>query len=109
MRRRRDSKIAVKGKMFLFIVVAGLILAVAVMLLWNWLMPVIFGLTTITFWQALGLLALSKILFGRGGRRGGQQSERSNRYKEHFMKRFEKNKGSRSSINIKKEDSDEKR
>ena len=38
-----------------------------VMLLWNWLMPAIFGLTAITFWQALGLLALAKILFSGFG------------------------------------------
>jgi hypothetical protein len=34
-----------------------------VMLLWNWLMPVIFGLKTLTFWQAGGLLVLTSILF----------------------------------------------
>ena len=39
----------------------------AVMLLWNWLMPAIFGLATISFWQALGLFALSRILFGSFG------------------------------------------
>ena len=32
--------------------------------LWNWLMPTIFGLHTITYWQALGLLCLSWLLFG---------------------------------------------
>jgi len=37
--------------------------------LWNWLMPPLFGLHLITFWQALGILVLSKILFG--GFRGG--------------------------------------
>lgn len=41
----------------------------AVMSLWNWLIPSIFGLATITWVQALGLLVLSKILFG--GLRGG--------------------------------------
>ncbi|MDR2010877.1 MAG: hypothetical protein LBQ22_10395 [Bacteroidales bacterium] len=35
-----------------------------VMLLWNWLMPSIFGLITINFWQALGILVLARILFG---------------------------------------------
>jgi hypothetical protein len=40
--------------------------------LWNGLMPNIFGWHTITFWQAVGLLLLSKILFGGGFRgRGG--------------------------------------
>jgi hypothetical protein len=32
--------------------------------LWNWLMPAIFGLRAITYWQALGLLGLSWLLFG---------------------------------------------
>ena len=34
------------------------------MLLWNWLIPAIFGLGTITFWQALGLIVLVKLVFG---------------------------------------------
>jgi hypothetical protein len=37
------------------------------MLLWNWLAPSLFGWTAISFWQALGLLALSRILFGGFG------------------------------------------
>jgi len=40
-----------------------------VMWLWNTLMPVLFHLPVISFWQALGLLVLAKILFG--GFRGG--------------------------------------
>ena len=47
----------------------------AVRLLWNWLMPMLFGLREVTFWQAVGILALSRILFGGiglgGNRRGG--------------------------------------
>lgn len=35
-----------------------------VMTLWNWLMPALFGRTEITFWQALGILVLSRILLG---------------------------------------------
>jgi len=42
-----------------------------VKLLWNWLMPEIFGWRTITFRQALGLLVLCRILFGGLGRHGG--------------------------------------
>ena len=45
-----------------------------VMSLWNWLMPALFGWHLITFWQALGILVLSKILFG--GFRGGHGSRR---------------------------------
>jgi hypothetical protein len=50
-----------------FLLVAALILAVVsfvVMRLWNWLTPALFGWHLITFWQALGILVLSKILFG---------------------------------------------
>lgn len=38
------------------------------MLLWNALIPGIFGLTAINFWQALGLLVLTRLLFGGLGR-----------------------------------------
>ncbi len=66
-----------------------------VMHLWNWLMPVIFGLTTITFWQAVGLFILSKILLsgfhGKGGKKpnfcGGNRRKRF--LKERFKKCFE--------------------
>lgn len=34
-----------------------------IMWLWNWLMPAIFGLTVINYWQALGLELLSSLLF----------------------------------------------
>ncbi|MDR1763671.1 MAG: hypothetical protein LBR64_06945 [Dysgonamonadaceae bacterium] len=37
------------------------------MLLWNWLLPDIFGLTKINFWQTLGLLALARLFFGGMG------------------------------------------
>jgi len=55
---------------------AGLLflLGWVVMLLWNWLMPEIFGLKTLTYWQAWGVLALSCILFGRIGGGGGKGS-----------------------------------
>jgi hypothetical protein len=43
--------------------VAALLFGLPLMLLWNWLMPVIFGLPTITFWQAVGLNFLSSTLF----------------------------------------------
>jgi len=67
------------------IVFAGLF-SLLVLLLWNWLMPAIFGLTTITYFQAFGLLVLSKILFF-GFHRGGHS--RHFRSKEYWKKRFE--------------------
>jgi hypothetical protein len=42
--------------------------------LWNWLLPPLFGWREITFWQAIGLLALCRILFGGFGRHGGSRS-----------------------------------
>jgi hypothetical protein len=41
-----------------------------VRLLWNWLLPSLFGWREITFWQGLGLLALCRILFGGFGHHG---------------------------------------
>ena len=49
-----------------------------VKLLWNWLLPALVGFPAITFWQALGLLVLCRILFGgfgRHGRRGWRMKE----------------------------------
>ena len=38
--------------------------------LWNWLAPTLFGWHQISFWQALGLLVLCRILFGSWGGHG---------------------------------------
>jgi len=67
MRRRWIfiAPLAILG-LLLFIVIGGQ----AVRLLWNWLLPPLFGWRQITFWQALGLLALCRILFGGYGGRG---------------------------------------
>ena len=56
-------------KLVLFVVLAIALVSVVVMGLWNWLVPDLFGLRAIDFWQALALLVLSKILVG--GLRGG--------------------------------------
>ena len=54
-----------------FLEILGVVLVVAiigfpfgwfVMLLWNWLMPMIFGLTSINYWEAYGLYALCRLL-----------------------------------------------
>src|SRR5215510_1339149 len=59
-RAHRITKLFAFFPVFL-ILIAGLIWAV--MGLWNWLMPTIFAVRAITYWQALGLLVLSWILF----------------------------------------------
>lgn len=50
------------GVIFL-VLISSLIMALPTMLLWNWLMPILFGLTKITFWQALGINIFTGILF----------------------------------------------
>jgi hypothetical protein len=90
-----------------WVVVAPLILLVfalfvflggeIVRLLWNWLLPPLFGFPTITFWQALGLLALCRILFGgfSSGRRIGRKVEDSmkpedrERFRQRIRERFD--------------------
>jgi hypothetical protein len=59
-----------------------------VMLLWNWLMPEIFGLKTLTYWQAWGVLALSCILFGRIGGGGGGKGSRSDRKRKRKLRSY---------------------
>ena len=51
-------------KIAAMVIVAINVFGFVIMQMWNWLMPAIFGLRAITFLQALGLLVLSKILFG---------------------------------------------
>ena len=58
-------------KILVMFFLAILVFGFVTMHLWNWLMPAILGLHTITFWQALGLVVLSKILFGGFHRHGG--------------------------------------
>ena len=50
----------------IFIVIGGEV----VLQLWNSLLPALFGWRQITFWQAVGLLALCRVLFGGSGGRG---------------------------------------
>lgn len=47
-----------------------------IMQLWNSILPSVLGVHVITFWQAVGILILSKILFG--GFRGGPNRSKSN-------------------------------
>ncbi len=57
-----------------------------VMLLWNWLMPDLFGLKRLDYWQAWGLLALCTILFKGFG--SGSRSDRSDRKRKRHLRRY---------------------
>ena len=65
-------------KIVAMIILGTLAFALAVyvlMRLWNWLMPDLFDLGTLNYWQALGLLVLAKLIFGFGG--GGSHKSQS--------------------------------
>lgn len=71
--KERGRNFWIKRAIFIPIAVAAgiFIFGSVVMLLWNGLLPAILGVKTISFWQAIGILVLSKILFGGfGGRHG---------------------------------------
>jgi hypothetical protein len=73
------------------VVMAGvfaLLFGVAVLLLWNWLMPDIFGLPEISYWQAWGIVLLAHILFKAG--RWTPRSRHDHSWKEKMRSRFEK-------------------
>lgn len=57
--------------MVLMVMAAVAIFGYVVERLWNWLIPAIVGWHPINFWQAIGILVLSKILFGGFRGRGG--------------------------------------
>jgi hypothetical protein len=100
-----------KGWKMIFIVPLAMLAMLAlvaiggevVMKVWNWLLPPLFGWRQITFWQALALLVLCRILFGghgwhRSGRSGfrrrmeercGQMTpEERERFRQRFRERF---------------------
>jgi len=78
-----------------------------IQLLWNWLMPHLFSLPEITYWEGLGILALSSILFGRLG--GGSSDDKKKdkkkstpvrdeirrEFEKEFKKEFEKEYGTK--------------
>lgn len=77
-----------KGKIALFVLCAiamFFLVSAIVMLLWNGLLPEILGVKVITFWQAMGILVLSKILFGGFGGKKGFGKEKFRQLKEERM------------------------
>jgi hypothetical protein len=75
----------------LFIFVGGEV----VQHLWNWLLPMLFGWHMLSFWQAVGLLVLARILFGnfgprghRGRCRGRWSSEDREKFREEMRARW---------------------
>jgi hypothetical protein len=82
MRRKGIIIVLAPFAIVLFIFLGGEV----VMHLWNWLLPMLFGWRQVTFWQAVGLLALCRILFGSWGGRG----HRGAGFRRHMGQRWER-------------------
>jgi hypothetical protein len=76
------APLAILG-ILVFVAIGGEI----VKLLWNWLLPPLFGWREITFWQAFGILALCRILFGGHGLYGSGRSNLRRRIAERMEER----------------------
>jgi hypothetical protein len=84
---------------FIFVPLLLFVFGEIVRSLWNWLMPALFHFGAITFWQAIGLMVLSWILFGGlrgvgrvGSRRGGDWGPRGRwnaRWEERWERRWQ--------------------
>lgn len=65
-REMSAGRMIATGLMFVIVgTLAAFVFGYVAMSLWNWLMPELFGLKALSFWQAFGLLILSWIFFGR--------------------------------------------
>ncbi|MBT3207462.1 MAG: hypothetical protein HN704_08625 [Bacteroidetes bacterium] len=64
----------------------ALAIGYGVMLLWNWLLPDLFGFIEITFWQAVAIVVLARLIFG------GFKHPHKGSHHDTFMSRFHNNK-----------------
>jgi hypothetical protein len=84
MEKRMKHKRFLKGVGFVGIaVVAAFVVGCIVMLLWNALVPELFNGPAITYWQAVGLLVLSHVLFRACGHHGHHC------HRDGWLRRFE--------------------
>jgi len=85
-----ERSVAQKALVVIGFVILGVGLAflfgLVVMKLWNWLMPEIFGLKRITYWQGWGLLLLCAILFKGSGPSGPGQGKSDRRRKRELRR-----------------------
>ncbi len=90
---RGKSPVMIAG-MIVFGIVAitglAILFGFVVMWLWNWLMPEIFGLPLLSYWQAVGLFILLKILLGGCGRKGHHKHDEYSEHKCHDGKKHRK-------------------
>src|ERR1044072_3219355 len=60
-----------------------------VMRLWNGILPDVLGVKTITFWQAMGMLVLSKILFSGFGGWGHKREHLRHRWQQRMREKWQ--------------------
>ena len=70
-------------KILAMVIVGVIIFGCLTMTLWNAVMPALLGLKVITFWQALALFCLARVLVGGFHRHGGRPG-----WKQHMAERF---------------------
>jgi len=84
MRPRWKKMIFIAPLAILGILVFIFIGGEVVLQLWNWLLPPLFGWHELTFWQALGMLGLCRILFGGFGMHGSGRPNWRRRMRERW-------------------------
>jgi Ca2+/H+ antiporter, TMEM165/GDT1 family len=86
------TRFRLKAKKVVMIIVIAIAAILAfgfiTMSLWNAILPAVLGVKAITFVQALGILVLSKILFGGFGRGGGGFARRRHEWKQQMEQKL---------------------
>ncbi len=81
---RSKSPIEIVGAILFFIIIGtglAVLFGFIIMWLWNWLMPELFNLPTVSYWQGVGLFILFKILLG--GCNFGSDNKKSSKKNKH--------------------------
>jgi hypothetical protein len=76
------------ARMVGFGILAAVVFTALTMYLWNWLVPMLFNGPVIEFWQALGLLVLSRILFGGFGKGHRGHWKRHQYWRNHWQEKM---------------------
>lgn len=69
--KKTPDALVVLGMIVLVVLVIAVVVALAGLLvrwLWNHLMPGVFNLPTLSYWQAIGLFVLAQLFFGAGAK-----------------------------------------
>lgn len=79
------------AKFVVFGVLMVVLLGSVTQFLWNFIMPDIFGLPVINFWQGLAMFTLAKLIFGFGGGGGNKWGRyRGQQWRAHWAEKYSK-------------------